>query len=78
LPLALIPPSTFFAVDGVDAAGRAGLVRPSVARDKLVALIATAPPRPTGMDACTGAHRWRRFRLSRFCADRRSRCVGLS
>jgi hypothetical protein len=38
--LASISPSTFFAVHGVDEAGRGALVRPSFARDKLVELVA--------------------------------------
>ena len=50
-----------FAVHGVDEAGRAALVRPSVARDKLVELIATLPPCLIGMEACTGAHHWARL-----------------
>ena len=50
-----------FAVHGVDEAGRAALVRPSVARDKLHELIATLPPCLIGMEACTGAHHWARL-----------------
>ncbi len=45
----------------VDQAGRAELVRPAVARDKLVDLIATLPPCLIGMEACTGAHHWARL-----------------
>jgi len=50
-----------FAVHGVDEAGRAALVRPSVARDKLHETIATLPPCLIGMEACTGAHHWARL-----------------
>jgi transposase len=53
----------FFAGHGVDAAGRAGLVRPSVARVKLHELIATLPPCLIGMEACTGARHWARLFL---------------
>ena len=45
-----------FAVHGVDAAGKPVLVRPSVARDKLLELIASLPPCLIGMEACSGAH----------------------
>lgn len=55
------PAKHVFAVHGVDEAGRAALVRPSVARDKLVELIATLPPCLIGMEACTGAHHWARL-----------------
>jgi transposase len=50
-----------FAVHGVDAAGRAVLVRPSVARGKLLELIASLPPCLIGMEACSGAHHWSRL-----------------
>jgi len=36
------------------------LVRLSVARDKLLELIATLPPCLIGMKACSGAHHWAR------------------
>ena len=49
-----------FAVHGVDAAGKPALVRPSVARDKLLELIAALPPCLIGMEACSGAHHWAR------------------
>ena len=49
-----------FAVHGVDATGKAVLVRPSVARAKLLELIATVPPCLIGMEACSGAHHWAR------------------
>lgn len=49
-----------FAIHGVDAAGKPVLVRPSVARDKLLELIATLPPCLIGMDACSGVHQWAR------------------
>ena len=50
-----------FAVHGVDATGRAALVRPSVARSKLLGLIASLPPCLIGMEACSGAHHWARL-----------------
>jgi transposase len=50
-----------FALHGVDATGRAVLVRPSVARAKLLELVATLPPCLIGMEACSGAHHWARL-----------------
>lgn len=50
-----------FALHGVDAAGRAVLVRPSVARGKLLELVASLPPCVIGMEACSGAHHWARL-----------------
>ena len=50
-----------FAVHGVDAAGKPVLVRPSVARDKLLELIASLPPCTVAMEACSGAHHWARL-----------------
>lgn len=49
-----------FAVHGVDATGKAVLVRPSVPRAKLLELIASLPPCLIGMEACSGAHHWAR------------------
>lgn len=49
-----------FAVHGVDALGKAVLVRPNVRRDQLLELIATLPPCVIGMEACSGAHHWAR------------------
>lgn len=49
-----------FAVHGVDEHGKPALVRPSVARAKLHALIAALPPCTIGMEACSGAHHWAR------------------
>ena len=49
-----------FAIHGVDATGKAVLVRPSVARAKLLELIASLPPCLIGMEACSGAHHWAR------------------
>lgn len=49
-----------FAVHGVDAAGKAVWVRPSVPRAKLLELIAALPPCLVGMEACSGAHHWAR------------------
>lgn len=52
-----------FAVHGVDDNGKPALVKPKVARDQLVALIAQLPPCTIGMEACSGAHHWaRQFR----------------
>ena len=49
-----------FALHGVDEAGRPALVRPSVARGKLLDLVASLPPCLIGMEACSGAHHWAR------------------
>jgi len=49
-----------FAVHGVDEAGRAALVKSTVPRDKLLAMIAKLPPCTIGMEACSGAHEWAR------------------
>jgi transposase len=52
-----------FAVHGVDDNGKAVLVKPKVARDKLLELVAQLPPCLIGMEACSGAHHWaRQFR----------------
>jgi transposase len=50
-----------FAVHGVDEHGKPVLVRPSVPRAKLHALIASLPPCTIGMEACSGAHHWARL-----------------
>jgi transposase len=50
-----------FALHGVDATGRAVLVRPSVPRGKLLELVASLPPCLVGMEACSGAHHWARL-----------------
>jgi transposase len=50
-----------FALHGVDAAGKPALVRPSVARGKLLELVASLPPCLIGMEACSGAHHWARL-----------------
>jgi transposase len=50
-----------FAVHGVDASGRAALVRPAVTRGKLLNLIAGLPPCLIGLEACSGAHHWARL-----------------
>ncbi len=50
-----------FAVHGVDGTGRPALVRPSVARAKLLDLVASLPPCLIGMEACSGAHHWARL-----------------
>jgi len=49
-----------FAVHGVDEHGKPALVRSSVARARLHALIASLPPCTIGMEACSGAHHWAR------------------
>ncbi len=52
-----------FAVHGIDDSGKAVLVKPKVARDKLLELVANLPPCLIGMEACSGAHHWaRQFR----------------
>ncbi len=50
-----------FAVHGVDEAGRPALVRPAVARAKLLETVAALPPCTIGMEACSGAHHWARL-----------------
>lgn len=50
-----------FALHGVDATGKPALVRPSVARAKLLELVASLPPCLIGMEACSGAHHWARL-----------------
>lgn len=49
-----------YAVHGVNDAGKAELVKPSVPRAKLNELIAALPPCTIGMEACSGAHHWAR------------------
>ena len=50
-----------FAVHGVDENGKAALIKPKVARDQLLLLIANLPPCLIGMEACSGAHHWARL-----------------
>src|SRR3569833_3686998 len=50
-----------FALHGVDATGKAVLVRPSVPRSKLAEFVASLPPCLLGMEACSGAHHWARL-----------------
>lgn len=50
-----------FALHGVDATGQAVLLRPSLARGKLLELVASLPPCLIGMEACSGAHHWARL-----------------
>lgn len=50
-----------FALHGVDATGKAVLVRPSVPRGKLLEVVASLPPCLIGMEACSGAHHWARL-----------------
>ena len=57
-----------FAVHGVNEAGKPELVRPSVPRAKLHALLAALPPCVIGIEACSGAHHWARL----FAADGRT------
>ena len=45
-----------FAVHGINRAGKPMLVKPTVARSKLLELIASLPPCTIGMEACSGAH----------------------
>lgn len=49
-----------FAVHGVNEAGKPALVKPSVARAKLLELVASLPPCTIGLEACSGAHHWAR------------------
>ena len=46
---------------GVNRAGKPVLVKPTVARSKLLELIASLPPCTIGMEACSGAHHWARL-----------------
>jgi transposase len=48
------------AVHGVNEAGQPALVKPSVARAKLLELVAALPPCTIGLEACSGAHHWAR------------------
>ena len=50
-----------FALHGVNEVGKAELIRPAVARDKLHELVAGLPPCVIGMEACSGAHHWARL-----------------
>ena len=45
----------------MDATGKPVLVRPSVARSKLLKAVAAMPPCLIGMEACSGAHHWARL-----------------
>lgn len=49
-----------FALHGVNEAGKAELVRPSVPREQLKATLAALAPCVIGMEACSGAHHWAR------------------
>lgn len=49
-----------FALHGVDEHGKAVLVAPKVARDKLLGMVAAMAPCTIGMEACSGAHHWAR------------------
>ena len=50
-----------FAVHGVNENGKAALVKPKVAREQLLPLIAQLPPCLIGIEACSGAHHWARL-----------------
>lgn len=50
-----------FAVQGVDNSGKPVLVKPKVARGKLLELMAQLQPCVIGMEACSGAHHWARL-----------------
>ena len=50
-----------FAVHGVDDNGKPALVKPKVAREHLLPLIAQLPSCVIGMEACSGAHHWARL-----------------
>ena len=50
-----------FAVHGVNQAGKAELVRPSVPRAKLRELVAALPACTIAMEACAGGHHWARL-----------------
>lgn len=50
-----------FALHGVNEKGQIEVRRPSVARGKLNALVASLPPCTIAMEACTGAHHWARL-----------------
>lgn len=49
-----------FALHGVNEAGKPEMLRPSVPRAKLNALVAGLPPCLIGIEACSGAHYWAR------------------
>jgi hypothetical protein len=49
-----------FAVHGIDEAGKAVLIKPTVKRDALLQMIAKLPPCLIDMEACSGAHHWAR------------------
>ena len=50
-----------FAVHCVDENGKAVLIKPKVSRDQLLPLMAQVPACPIGMEACSGAHRFREY-----------------
>ncbi len=50
-----------FALHGVGDTGKPALVRTSVPRGTLLAMVAVLPPRLIGMEACSGAHHWARL-----------------
>lgn len=45
-----------FAVHGVDATGKAVLIKPKVTREQLLPLIVQLPPCLIGREACSAAH----------------------
>lgn len=50
-----------FALHGINAAGKAILVKPNVRREQLLDVLAQLPPCVIGMEAWTGAHHWARW-----------------
>lgn len=50
-----------FALHGVNESGKPALVRPSLARAKVLESVAALPPCVIGMEACSGAHHWARL-----------------
>ena len=52
-----------FSLNGINSAGKPVLLRPSVRREQLRALLAQLPPCVIGMEVCSGAHHWARHLL---------------
>ena len=53
--VAIDPAKNVFALRGVDDNGKAVLVKPKMARVKLLEMVACLPPCLIGMEACSGA-----------------------
>ena len=64
-----------FSVHGVDKAGRE-VLRRTVRRDQLLALVAQWPPCRIGLEACSGAHDWARQFMAHGHDDTELRTVG--